>query len=346
MSTNSPKSNRPPEPSAAKQQSRSYEWISTLRGFAALLVFTAHLPIPFPHIVSFAIGRTGVVLFFLITGYLAVQSRCKRSRRQYLFNRFVRMYPVFWLILIATYVVKIIAWNADFVKHLKDLALNMTLFNEFLGSECIIGTSWMMPIQVCFFLMLTVLAPDFFGDRLKKAGKRTDILFIAICCLTLAIAALRHFTGRSLPTAFGLLILVGLLGIRYHSSGNFKGIAGQLAIFTVTFIPSVILSYKDEAIGYIIAYAAGIALFVLADKYGVSVGLLNKLGGIGFSFFLAADIPHLILEKFIDTDASAVDLIIFIAVKFAASLVLAYLLTKFAEEPMLKKAKSIEKTMY
>ena len=59
---------------------KNYEWIATLRGFAALLVFVAHLPIPFPDIVGFAIGRTGVAIFFLITGYLAVQSRRKRSR--------------------------------------------------------------------------------------------------------------------------------------------------------------------------------------------------------------------------------------------------------------------------
>ena len=59
----------------------NYKWISTLRGFAALLVFTAHLPIPLPHVVNFAIGRTGVALFFLIMGYLAVQSRRKRTKR-------------------------------------------------------------------------------------------------------------------------------------------------------------------------------------------------------------------------------------------------------------------------
>ncbi len=48
----------------------NYKWISTLRGFAALLVFTAHLPIPLPHVVNFAIGRTGVALFFLIMGVI------------------------------------------------------------------------------------------------------------------------------------------------------------------------------------------------------------------------------------------------------------------------------------
>ena len=326
----------------SKTKENNYQWISTLRGFAALLVFTAHLPIPFPHLLSFAIGRTGVVLFFLITGYLAVQSRKKRTRKQYVFNRFVRMYPVFWLILIATYIVKIVAWHADFVKHLKDLVLNMTLFNEFLGSDCIIGTSWMMPIQVCFFLLITVLAADFFDSSDKAKSGRADLLFIACSCFTLGISVLRYATGKPFPTAFGLLILSGLIGIKYHDCGKLGGIVKQLIIFAVTFIPSVILSYRDEAVGYFAAYAAGTALFILAHKLNVSVKAMNMLGDVGFSFFLAADIPHIILEKFIDPTDSAVKLVVFTVIKLAASLVLAYLLTKFIETPMLKKAKAVE----
>ena len=321
---------------------KNYQWIATLRGFAALLVFTAHLPIPMPYIVSFAMGRAGVVLFFLITGYLAVQSRRKRSRRQYLFNRFVRMYPVFWLILTATYIVKIVAWDAGFTKHLKELVLNMTLFNEFLGADCIIGTSWMMPIQVCFFVMLAVLSADFFDLADKAKAKWADLLFYGMSVLTLVLSVLRYTKNKPFPTAFGLLILVSLIGLQYRGCGDIKGCAKYLAIFAVTFLPSVFLSYKDEAAGYIAAYVIGMVLFLAADKSGVSIKAFNMLGSVGFSFFLAADIPHIILEKFIDPKASVGALVIFTVIKLAASLGLAYLLTKYVEEPMLKKAKAFE----
>ena len=47
----------------------NYGWISTLRGFAALLVFFAHPPMPWAdNSVGFVIGRTGVAIFFLIMG--------------------------------------------------------------------------------------------------------------------------------------------------------------------------------------------------------------------------------------------------------------------------------------
>ncbi|MCR5122406.1 MAG: acyltransferase, partial [Ruminococcus sp.] len=200
----------------------------------------------------------------------------------------------------------------------------------------------MMPIQVCFFVMLAVLAPDFFEKKRGEKTLRTDVLFIAGCVLSLLLSVLRYVKGKPFPTAFGLLILLGLIGIQYRGVGNVKGTAKYLIIFAVIFIPSVILSYKEQAVGYFIAYSAGIVLFTLAERFGVSVKAMNMLGDIGFSFFLAADIPHIILEKFIKTEGSVVGLILFIIIKFAASLALAYLLTRFVEKPMLKKAKGIE----
>lgn len=320
----------------------NYGWISTLRGFAALLVFTAHLPIPYPGQMGFIIGRAGVAIFFLIMGYLAVQARQKRTRKQYLFNRFVRMYPVFWLILIATFIVKIIVWKASLFRHLKDLLFNMTLFNEFLGSGCIIGTSWMMPIQVVFFVALAVLSADFFEYVSENTIEK---IFIAGGGFTVFISLLRFITKKPFPTAFGLLLLLGLIGIQYKEYGDIRSISRYLEIYAAAFVPSVILAYRWDAIGYIAAYVIGIAIFVYADKYKVSVEAMNKLGSVGFSFFLVSDIPHIILEKIIITNGSVIKLVLFIVIKFAASLGLAHLLTKYVEKPMLRKAKSIEMSM-
>jgi peptidoglycan/LPS O-acetylase OafA/YrhL len=199
----------------------------------------------------------------------------------------------------------------------------------------------MMPIQVVFFVILAFLSVDFFeyisGDMMEK-------IFIAGGGLTVFISLLRFITGKPLPTAFGLLLLLGLIGIQYHEYGDIRSISKYLEIFAIAFVPSVILSYRWEAIGYIVAYAAGIALFVLADEHKVSSEAMNKLGSVGFSFFLVSDIPHIILEKIIPMN-NFVGTVIFIIIKFAASLGLAYVLTMYVEKPMLKKAKAIEMSM-
>ena len=117
-------------------------WLSSLRGIAALLVFISHLPIHMDRI-CFIVGRIGVCIFFLMSGYLAYGSRMKRTTRQYLFNRFIRMYPVYWILLIFIFMLEGKYSGIE-------LAANFTLFQEFLGVDCFIGASWMMPIQIVF----------------------------------------------------------------------------------------------------------------------------------------------------------------------------------------------------
>ena len=55
------------------------DWIASLRGLSALFVFFSHLTfLPVNGDALFVIGRVGVTCFFLITGYLVIQSRIKR----------------------------------------------------------------------------------------------------------------------------------------------------------------------------------------------------------------------------------------------------------------------------
>lgn len=82
------------------EQNKNFNWISSLRGIGAFFVFFSHLPITFPSDLGFVIGRIGVVIFLMMSGYLAVGSRFKYTKKEYLFNRFVRMYPVYWVLLI------------------------------------------------------------------------------------------------------------------------------------------------------------------------------------------------------------------------------------------------------
>ncbi len=46
------------------EQNKNFNWISSLRGIGAFLVFFSHLPIIFPNDLGFVIGRIGVVIFF------------------------------------------------------------------------------------------------------------------------------------------------------------------------------------------------------------------------------------------------------------------------------------------
>lgn len=89
------------------------QWISSLRGLLVLLVFISHLELSFISTdLLFVIGRIGVVGFFLISGYLALISVQKRTTKEFYFNRFLRIYPMFWILLLITY---FLSWEYSFV---------------------------------------------------------------------------------------------------------------------------------------------------------------------------------------------------------------------------------------
>ena len=155
--------------SASYITSSKIEWLASLRGLAAFLVFVSHLNnISVNSQVLFIIGRMGVVAFFLITGYLTLGSRYKRNRKQYALNRFIRLYPVYWLLLIITYI-----FRTNEISYIRLLA-NMTFFEEFVGFDTILGASWMMPIQVSFYFIIMIFPVSFFlrkesiKDNLKR----------------------------------------------------------------------------------------------------------------------------------------------------------------------------------
>ena len=65
-------------------------WIESLRGVAVILVFISHLYLINGTHFGFVIGRIGVVIFFLLTGFLSIRSRKRRTGKQYFFNRFIK----------------------------------------------------------------------------------------------------------------------------------------------------------------------------------------------------------------------------------------------------------------
>ena len=173
-------------------------WLSSLRGLMVFLVFLSHQTyLGLPHDANFVIGRIGVAGFFLMSGYLALSSLQKRSVCQFVFNRFLRIYPIFWLLVIAT-------WSLADSFSFSTLLANMTLFHQFIGFEQIIGASWMLPIMVVFFGILAV-----FHNKIEKLLK---MIFAILALGAIVLGILRYATGKPFPTAFFLLQLVGIIG--------------------------------------------------------------------------------------------------------------------------------------
>lgn len=301
-------------------------WLSSLRGLMVFFVFLSHQTyLGLPQNANFVIGRIGVVCFFLMTGYLAVTSLYKRSVRQYVFNRFLRIYPIFWLLVIAT-------WILLDRFSLTTLIANMTLFHQFMGYEQLIGASWMLPIMVVFFGVLVISK--------KNVDKYLKWLYVLFSIGALLFGGMRYVTGKPFPTAFFLLQLVGIIGYYWKQQDAVP--LTHVVCFEIVLVVASFLSYGEKVIWYFVAYNIGGLFFGLFMKRNLSSKILDKFGSLGFTFFLGADIPSLILRKF-DICLGSINPYWHFIIIFCLTLLLSYIITKWIETPLLAWGKKIEK---
>lgn len=89
-------------------------WLSSLRGLLVLLVFLSHQTIlPLTRDLLFCLGKIGVAGFFIMSGYLVKASIERRNLKQFALNRFLRLYPVYWVLLIMKFIVAECAGGAN-----------------------------------------------------------------------------------------------------------------------------------------------------------------------------------------------------------------------------------------
>lgn len=292
------------------------------------LVFFSHLVIP---IASkdflFVVGRIGVVGFFLISGYLAVTSVRRRNVRQFYFNRFLRIYPMFWLLLLMKFMLTDKPTFMDFL-------WNMTLFEEFVGCDKMIGSSWMLPIMVIFFLFLPYVSMN---------KKRMETAWWVVCAGCVLIAMLRYMTGKPFPTALCLLMNVGLLGYMDNMMER-KKVLRKVCVYEILLIVCAYLSYGDRVIAYFIAYNLGFATYYIFKHKNLQVRALDILGEQGFTFFLGAAIPIVALAKVIPS-VSTLNWYYYAILQFILTFAFSYVLTRWCERPLLAWGKKMEEKL-
>jgi len=303
-----------------------------------------------PDYITFIMGRVGVVIFFLLSGYLAVNAREERTGIQYLLNRLVRMYPIYWILLIITYML-------DFYPKTKISALfiNMSLFHRFVGVYGLIRASWMMPIQIVFFISISILGIDFFLCPRKIRNKIIRKNFPCVVMASLSFGAIltgyvRMKTGVNFPTALFLLMSIAYLGFFWKLCDEKRipitTLLYCLLIFELGLEVSVVCSYTDTILRYLISYNIGLLLFGVLKIKNIDCKWFKKIGNIGFTFFLGAEIPYSVMNKFVDFNASITLNILGCILKFVFAILFAMIITKYVEKPMLNKAKTVEKDIF
>ena len=159
------------------------------RAIAAWIIFIYHF-FPFakttiPDIIRNVVSQFhfGVDLFFVLSGFLITYRYYNQSKidfKQYMVNRFARIYPMYFLLTVLVFLVGFIKTNTWTLEQTKELIFSVTMTKAFFSEYFLVGVpqGWTLTLEEMFYLT----APIYFLF-IKKNMKWLFILPVLIFVL-------------------------------------------------------------------------------------------------------------------------------------------------------------------
>jgi peptidoglycan/LPS O-acetylase OafA/YrhL len=247
------------------------------------------------------IGRFGVVAFFLVSGYIIPFSLERGgSVRRFAVGRVFRLYPLYWVSLVAVLVIYQFQGDAltpDFrTDTLLHAVLNFTMFQELVGVPHAIGLYYTLTVELVFYAACAVLfalgllgqsvrnawvvlggavfagtvAPFVIGHRAPMAGLfYVASMFIGTVVYRYSVGHARLVDVQRLVAAVGVFGLVGCYVNYVHYTDNNGG-----DVFT----------FQGATVAWSIAYVFFFGAFAMRREQFPSPFLW--LGRISYSLYL------------------------------------------------------------
>lgn len=214
---------------AANASGRSPDRIASidlLRGIAALAVVLFHYTTRYQQLhpdapslpFSFPYGHYGVTLFFVISGFVICMTieRC-RTAQDFVVSRLSRLYPVFWVCALLTYL-EVKALPFPHAEHTAgQLAVNLTMFHDYVFVRPIDGAYWSLSYELGFYLAILGL---FMAGQIRRIEW--------FCWFWIAMTVVFHINQRWIPhplhyltviNSYGHLFAAGIALYRLHAGG-------------------------------------------------------------------------------------------------------------------------------
>jgi peptidoglycan/LPS O-acetylase OafA/YrhL len=283
-------------------------YIDALRGIAALLVVwlhatqnflrvSPHQPMPGRWLAEvaqdFDVGRVGVVLFFLISGYVIPGSiRLDRPAPigTFVIRRLFRVYPAYWLSVPLCAFATWWLWHQPF--GTRDFLVNLTMLQDLFGVTPASGVYWTLLIELIFYALCVVLAlarslHDPFRIALLAAGL---VVLHTIAAYALWLDAPLDRLLAFMPWHLSFM-LCGTLFRDRHDENAATGPArtlfhGLIAYYLIVF-PAGAIWALGPFNNYVVSSALGLLIFIAGTTVmRIRSRTMAWLGAISYSIYL------------------------------------------------------------
>ncbi len=309
--------------------------LDNLRGFAAINVVLYHYTARFREIhhhdyppqFDWNYGHYGVELFFVISGFVIFMTLHNvKNIKEFAFKRFLRLYPTYWLCIILTLIITNIFQHSKFESYtFFQVLANFSMIQEIFNVHNIDGVYWSLLPELFFYVFIG------FFFAIGWLSKLRTIAVLWISLMILNQLNLLPFGAYLLNLKYGMFFLAGMLF--YHLKFNKGNWVEHLLISFCLLVG--IWTHPSAESGYIFTGIFGLFYLFIYDKLKfISCKPLLFLGYISYPLYLLhQNIGFYImndLKQYIDQEYLIITLTVGLLI------ILAWLVTKYLEKPILK----------
>ncbi len=297
---NLPREGRPFSPSSQGGVGRGpyIPALTGVRALAAYLVFISHYEYVFdgelPHGLKryFQEFHFGVTIFFVLSGFLIAYRYYNRFElsgnwfKQYLKNRVARIYPMYFLLTVCTFIYFYFSGDknitAGFPDPLSLLVLNLTFFRGFFNDLKFtgIGPGWSLTVEECFYFSAPFI---FFIYKKYKQFYRQALIISGLGALLVLVC--RNVNWYGFFGNFTFMMVYTFLGRCFEF---FVGIKLALLVLKKGITRNNKISWTY--LGLLLIFICPLIMSLLAIPPGWSAGLHNPVGIITNNYLLALSI--------------------------------------------------------
>jgi peptidoglycan/LPS O-acetylase OafA/YrhL len=342
-----------------------YAHLDGLRAIAALAVMVEHLfgdllrqapsatgamsTVARSVVENLSLGRFGVALFFLISGFVVPFSiHGERPLRDFAISRLFRLYPALWLALAA---LATTAWLAGDMPPMATVLTNMTMAPPLFGQPWLSPIYWTLFVELVFYLLVALL---FAAGGLRNIGALLGLGLSLIAATVLPVQLRVHgvvalpvqYLGIHLSFLFlGLLLRLWLVERRPGArlSALILGLAQLAAVLAVSPFSlargdSFIMEGLKPVLGaYLIAFAVFVAAVRLERPHSV---LLARIGLISYAMYLFHGQVNAAVYRALPLTGRFSDLAAMLLC-IGLTLALSWLVYRMVERPMIQLGRRI-----
>jgi peptidoglycan/LPS O-acetylase OafA/YrhL len=240
--------------------------LDALRGIAALCVmlfhYTVHYSIDCPGAVPAEIrmpwGRYGVQLFFVISGFVIFLTLSRaRTIADFAVNRFIRLYPAYWVCIAITFCVLLGMPLAGLNVPFSAAVANLTMLQYWLQQPFVDSAYWTLGVELVFYLMVSGLRVCGWIDKAER--------WIALWLLAIFAVRFALIQGMNLSPLIRTSLLLE------HGQFFFAG---------VLFYRAKVLGFTVERV-FLLGACAGAAYYLRDAAHGAAL-LVAELVFVAF----------------------------------------------------------------